>query len=135
MNARAFIDTNILVYAHTDLDPQKQSIAQNLILENDTWVSTRVLQELANVLSKKFGKSWTDIVDVLNNVAEAHAIHTNSDSTIAEACRLADTYRYSFYDSLILSASLECGCATLFNEDLSGGQLIERKVRIVNPFV
>lgn len=134
MNAKAFVDTNNLVYAHTDLDPRKQSIAQNLILENDTWVSTQVLQELANVLFKKFGKSWTEVEQVLNNVAEAHSIHTNSESTIAEACRLAATYRYSFYDSMIISAALECGCATLFSEDLSGGQIIEGKLKIVNPF-
>jgi len=135
MNARAFVDTNILVYAHTDLDARKQSIAQRLILENDTWVSTRVLQELANVLFKRFGKSWTEIEDVLNNVAEVHAIHTNSESTSFQACRLAETYRYSFYDSLIPSASVECGCTTLFSEDLSGGQVVEQKLRIVNPFV
>lgn len=134
MNAKAFVDTNILVYAHTDLDPRKQSLAQTIILENDTWVSTQVLQELANVLSKKFGKSWREIQDVLGNVVEVHIIHTNSVSTIVEACRLAATYRYSFYDSLILSASIESGCATLFTEDLASDQMIENKLRIVNPF-
>jgi predicted nucleic acid-binding protein len=86
-------------------------------------------------LFKKFGKSWREIEDVLSNVAEAHAMHTNSESTIIEACRLADRYRYSFYDSLIVRASLECGCTTLFSEDLSSGQTIEQKLRIENPFV
>jgi predicted nucleic acid-binding protein len=134
MSAKAFVDTNILVYAHTDLDPRKQSLAQKIILENDTWVSTQVLQELANVLSKKFGRTWTEIENVLINVSEAHTIHTNSESTIVEACRLAGAYRYSFYDSVILSASIECGCRTLFSEDLASGQIIDNKIRIVNPF-
>ena len=98
-------------------------------------MSTQVLQELSNVLFKKFGKSWTEIEDVLSNVTEAHAIHTNSESTIVEACRLAERYRYSLYDSLIVSSSLECGCTTLFSEDLSRGQVIEHRLRIINPFV
>ena len=135
MNAKAFVDTNILVYAHTDLDSRKQSIAQKLILENDTCISTQVLQELANVLFKKFGKPWSEIENVITNVAETHAIHINSESTIAEACKLAAAYRYSFYDSLILSASLECGCTTLFSEDLASGQIIAQQLRIVNPFI
>lgn len=133
MNAKAFIDTNILVYAHTDLDPRKQSIAQKLILENDTCISTQVLQELANVLFKKFGKSWEEIEGVLTNIAEVNTIHTNSESTIASACRLSSKYRYSFYDSLIIGAALECNCTTLFSEDMAGGQLIEKKLTIVNP--
>lgn len=134
MNGRVFVDTNVLVYAHTDLDPAKQSVAQSLILENDTWVSTQLLQELSNVLFKKFGKSWKEIEAVLTNVMEAHAIHTNSESTIVDACRLAATYRYSFYDSLIISAGAESGCTTLFSEDLATGQVIEGKLTITNPF-
>jgi predicted nucleic acid-binding protein len=31
MNGKVFFDTNVLVYAHTDLDTAKQSIAQDLI--------------------------------------------------------------------------------------------------------
>jgi predicted nucleic acid-binding protein len=134
MNAKAFVDTNILVYAHTDLDPRKQSIAQKLILENDTCISAQVPQELAYVLFKKFGKSWKEIEDVLSNVAEAHSIHTNSESTIVDACRLANTYKYSFYDSLIIGAALECNCITLLSEDMAGGQLIDKSLTIVNPF-
>jgi predicted nucleic acid-binding protein len=134
MNGKVFIDTNVLVYAHTDLDPRKQLLAQNLILDNDTCISTQVLQELSNVLFKKFGKSWSEIEGVLANVIEANGIHTNSETTIIAACKLAATYRYSFYDCLILSAALEGGCTTLFSEDLSDGQTIEGTCKIVNPF-
>lgn len=34
MSDSIFLDTNIVVYAHTDLDTAKQSVAQKLITEN-----------------------------------------------------------------------------------------------------
>jgi predicted nucleic acid-binding protein len=48
---------------------------------------------------------------------------------------IAEKYRYSFYDSLIISAALSSGCKILFSEDLHHGQLIEGKLKIVNPFL
>ena len=42
-------------------------------------------------------------------------------------------YRFSFYDSLIVAAALEAGCARLLSEDLQHGQLIEG-LTIENPF-
>lgn len=135
MNANAFIDTNILIYAHTDLDLRKQARSQELILSNETWISTQVLQEISNVLSKKFGKNWNEVRAITKNIAESNAVYTNTVSTIDIACGIASRYKYSFYDSLILSASLECACATLFTEDLATGQVIEGKLGIVNPFL
>ena len=53
MKDSVFLDTNILVYAHTDLDPEKQKIAQEIMSANQSIISTQVLQELANTLKKK----------------------------------------------------------------------------------
>ena len=58
----------------------------------------------------------------------------NSEKTIFEACHLAARYQFSFYDSLILSAALECECSILYSEDMSHGQVIEKKLTITNPF-
>jgi predicted nucleic acid-binding protein len=61
-------------------------------------------------------------------------LYTNSESTIIGACNLADQYGFSFYDSLIIAAALECDCNMLYSEDLHDGQLIEGKLTIKNPF-
>nr|NQU91866.1 PIN domain-containing protein [Bacteroidota bacterium] len=42
---------------------------------------------------------------------------------------------FSIYDSLIIASALEANCETLYSEDLHHNQLIENKLRIVNPFV
>jgi predicted nucleic acid-binding protein len=44
---KVFLDTNIIVYAHTNLEPGKQKTAQQIIEEQQTVISTQVLQETA----------------------------------------------------------------------------------------
>jgi len=134
MSAKAFLDTNILVYAHTDVDIIKQSLAQNLIRESRSFISTQVLQELASTLFRKFHQPWKNIEMVLMNAADNSVLDTNTNTTIKSACQVAQDYKISFYDSLILSSALECECSILYTEDLTDGQII-KNLKIINPFV
>ena len=52
---------------------------------------------------------------------------------ISTGLDLAATTRYSFYDSLIISAALKAGCSVLYSEDMQHGQKIHN-LTIVNPF-
>ena len=47
---------------------------------------------------------------------------------------MAERYRFSFYDALIVAAALESGCTTLFSEDLQDGQVIDQTLTVRNPF-
>ncbi len=49
----------------------------------------------------------------------------NNIDTVRKANAVKNKYGYSFYDSLIVAAALECGCVTLFSEDMQHGQTIE----------
>lgn len=135
MSDRIFLDSNILVNTHTDINSTKQTICHGLARNQLSFISTQVTQELANTLSRKFGHSWQDIERVLMDSIKNSTLHVNTDKTILEACHLASRYQFSFYDSLILSAALECECAILYSEDLSHGQVIEKKLTISNPFI
>ena len=64
MSDKRFLDTNVLIYAHTDLDLPKQKAAQQVIAFEDTCLSTQVLQGFANILFKKFQFAWPDIQTV-----------------------------------------------------------------------
>jgi predicted nucleic acid-binding protein len=55
--------------------------------------------------------------------------------TITQALALAQKYKYSYYDSLILAAALSAGCETLATEDMQHGQVVEGLLTIRNPFV
>ena len=134
MSGSFFLDTNILVYAYSDSDPAKSQTARTLNRPQEGWVSTQVLTELANVMARKFKVSWPDIQLIVENIADNFPVHINSPVTIAQATRLAQRYGFSWFDSLIVAAALECGCETLYSEDLQHGQIIEQSLRVVNPF-
>ncbi|WP_024510288.1 PIN domain-containing protein [Bradyrhizobium sp. ARR65] len=128
----AFLDTNILIYAQqTGI---KAEISQGLIDKGGT-ISVQVLNELANVLHKKQGRSWGDIELVLNDVDNAldPALPLTA-TTHRAALALARDHRLSFYDALIVASAIEAGCDTLFTEDMQNGRNIGG-LAIVNPFV
>jgi len=134
MNDRVFLDTNILVYSYSATEPVKQNIARKLVAESLSYISTQVLQELANTLTKKFDNTWKDTQKAVVESCKNNLLHVNNQDTIANACDIADKYQYSFYDSLIVSAALSCNCTTLYSEDMQNGQVIENCLTIVNPF-
>ncbi len=129
-----FLDTNILVYAYSEDDPQKREVARSLISSGEVMIGTQVLQEFANIAHKKLKVNWEEIQATIEELSSKIPLWINSDETIKKACQIAAKYGYSFYDSLIISAALESQSAVLFSEDMHGGQTIENQLEIVNPF-
>jgi predicted nucleic acid-binding protein len=134
MSDNVFFDTNVLVYAHTHSNLQKQSIAQELITSNHSFISTQTLQELSNILYKKFDQPWEDILKVISEEAQNNILYINVKENIHEACQIASRYGFSFYDSLVISAALSCNSKILYSEDLQDGQIINGVLKIVNTF-
>ncbi len=134
MKGNIFIDSNIVVYSYSDDDRSKCDIARNLIAENNTFISTQVLQELCNVLLKKFAINYNQIISVIKECCNNNNLHNNSYKTILLACEVVSKYKFSFYDSLIIAASLECDCSELYSEDLQDGQIINQTLKVINPF-
>ncbi len=134
-NQKIFLDTNLLIYAHTNVAVQKQQTIQQIIINENTVISTQVFKEAANVLYKKFRFGWNDIQQVLREMQQNNVVHINTVTTIQQACQIANRYGFSFYDSLIVAAALEAGCQVLYSEDLQHGQVIEKVLTVRNPFV
>lgn len=134
MNDNCFIDTNILVYCYTDDEPIKQQKALRIANGSDSFISTQVLTELSNTLKRKFKLSWQAVENVISEVSSDFNVFVNKPATIERACRVADKYKYSFYDSLIIAAALSSNCKTLYSEDMQDGQVIENSLKIINPF-
>jgi predicted nucleic acid-binding protein len=57
-----------------------------------------------------------------------------TEDTHDRALALVERYGFSFYDALLIAAALHAGCSRLYSEDLQHGQLIDRQLRILNPF-
>lgn len=134
MSGKTFLDTNIVVYLYSGDEPEKRSVALALIEQNNIVVSTQVLSELANTLSRKFGLSFDVVAQAVAEVRDACTVVPVMPDTITQALTLAQKYKYSYYDSLILAAALSAGCETLVTEDMQHAQLIEDVLTIRNPF-
>lgn len=135
MKDNVFFDTNILVFAYSYTELEKQRLARQLIAESNSFISTQVLQELANTLTRKFKFSYPDAAKAIKESRENNNLHINTESTLLQACTIAKRYRFSFYDSVIISAALESDCTVLYTEDMNHGQVIESKLKIANPFL
>jgi predicted nucleic acid-binding protein len=122
------------VSCYADDEPFKQQKALAIASNHDTFISTQVLTELSNTLKKKFQQNWLVIENVVSEVSSDFNVYVNKPATIERACRVADKYQYSFYDSLIIAAALSSDCKTLYSEDMQDGQVVENSLTIVNPF-
>ena len=134
MSGKHFLDTNIVVYLYSADEPEKRAAALKLIEQNSPIVSTQVLSELANTLSRKFRLSFDVVAQAVTEIQDSCTVLPVMPETISQALSLANKYQYSYYDSLILASALLAGCDMLFTEDMQHGQVIENSLTICNPF-
>jgi predicted nucleic acid-binding protein len=139
MIEKAFVDTNILVYAH-DLDAAgKRKTAQKILSdlwENETGtISIQVLHEFYVTVTRKIQKPVS--IAIARGIIENYLtwpLIINDEKTLMHATEIEERYRLSFWDSLILAAACRAKAEILLTEDLSHDQEIEG-IRIVNPFL
>ena len=63
MRDNRFIDSNILIYCHSNLDQKKQNIARSIVNEDNIYISTQVLNEFINAFYKKFKTDWNSFLN------------------------------------------------------------------------
>jgi predicted nucleic acid-binding protein len=135
--ARAFLDTNILVYADDAKLPAKQLKAVELIehhLRLRTGViSIQVLQEYFAAVLRKLNLDVGLAKRKIQVYAKFHVVEPKVNSVVS-AVDLHRLHGISFWDASILQSAKEAGCSILLTEDLQHGQTIDG-VRIVNPFL
>ncbi|MEM9666117.1 MAG: PIN domain-containing protein [Bacteroidota bacterium] len=135
MNERSFLDTNILVYAIGDEQP-KSSQAETLVRGlTDGVISSQVIAEFVNVCLRQSLQALPELRRSVRLLAMTNTVHPIAGSTADVALGVHERYGFSWWDSLIVAAALETGCEVLYTEDLQDGQVIDGRLRIVNPFV
>ena len=129
---RAFLDTNILVYAFVE-DP-RAAVAEALLAQKCE-TSVQALNEFANVARRKLRMTWGEVEEALTLLQTVcSTIHPIELKTHTDALRLAQRYGFSLYDALIVAAALGAGCDTLYSEDMQDGLVVEAQVTLRNPF-
>ena len=136
MKDKVFIDTNILVYLYSNSEKQKQKIAKSLIFESDVdiFISIQVLGEFTNFLYKKYDYSISTIKTAITDFKNNFSVHNIRTKTVERALDMMQTYKYSYWDSLIIASAIENNCSILYSEDFHHNHVLEKKLRIINPF-
>ncbi len=136
-DGKVFLDTNVLAYAQ-DLDsPHKRQRSRELIAEvaasGSGVISTQVLQEFYVTATRKMGVAPLAAKSVLQSFQIFEIVQLSPD-LIERAIDRSVLSQLSFWDALIVAASVAGGCTMIYSEDLNTGQVIDG-VKITNPFV
>jgi len=130
------LDSNIILYSYSATEHNKNKIANGLIFSIDNLlISTQVINEVTNILYKKFKIDTENIKNVILEIDSCIDIVSFSSDTQIKAINIKDKYKFQYYDSLIIATALENGCNTLYTEDMQHNQIIENQLKIINPFV
>lgn len=135
MNA-AFLDTNILIYAHLKIkgDPRCERAHRFLKTSTRFVLSTQVIAEYsARMIRQKLPDEH-----IYGNV-EALLMHYDvrdvSVSTLRTAWGVRQRYGFSYWDSQVVASALEAGCDTMYTEDLQHGRIVEERLTLINPLL
>jgi predicted nucleic acid-binding protein len=133
MNAKAFFDTNILIYGALGEDFRSDR-AEQLLVSGGT-ISVQVLNEFVSVARYKLRRPWEDVKDALEWIRvfcpdpyplTLHVHESGID--------ISERYGFHIYDAMLVASALDAGCGVLYSEDLQNRQVIESKLTIRNPF-
>jgi predicted nucleic acid-binding protein len=133
MKGNIFLDSNVLLYAF-DKDEAKKNIAKGIIRLKPV-ISSQVVNEVISVLLKKFTFSVVDARQVVTFLTINSSFRLIDGATIDLALVIREKYIFSYWDSLIVASALEQNCTKLYTEDMQHGQVIEKQLKIINPFL
>lgn len=135
MKNKAFVDTNLLVYAQDRSAGDKQLQSRALIAELAQTgmgaISTQVMQEFYVAATRKLRVEPLAAKAVLKSLAVFEIVNA-SPALIYDAIDCSVLDRISFWDALLLAAAASAGCSTLYTEDLQAGQTL-LGVTVRNP--
>lgn len=131
---RVFLDSNVLVYAHSATDPARRERARALADLPGAVVSSQVLGELANVLLRKFLLPDLEVRTRIVELAKRCDVIPVTAAIVLDAFRVKERHRLGYFDSQIVAAALAARASTLYSEDLHHGLLVDGGLRIQDPF-
>lgn len=133
--AKAFLDTNILIYQLDSRDPTKQKrcreIVRTVVSNHEAVISTQILQEFYVACTMKLKIKPILVKGIMHGFENMEVVTIGID-LINNAIDASIQYQISFWDSLVVVSAESAKCQYLLTEDLNEGQII-RNVRIRNP--
>lgn len=134
-----FVDSNVLVYAHSRASAEKRDKASELL--DRLWVSgggslsIQVLQEFFVIVTRKVPQPLS-IGEAAEIVADYSrwAVHSPETRDLLAAIDIHKRFRISFWDAMMIHSARRLDCRVLWTEDLSDGQSYAG-ITVRNPFL
>lgn len=138
MPDKIFIDSNIFIYTLLEGTKNNEKRIKSInfleeISEKSIIISTQVLGEIFNVLSRRYNFEKKEIISKLEILSETVNVKPLNLETVKKSWNVFQYGNYSYYDSLIIASALENKCSILYTEDMNNGHIIEN-LKIINPF-
>jgi predicted nucleic acid-binding protein len=134
-----FVDSNLLVYAHSRASGQKRERAAALL--DRLWdtgtgrLSMQVLQEYFVTVTRKVPRPLS-IAEALE-VVELYSrwtVHCPEPADLLSAIDIHKRLEVSFWDAMVIQSARRLGCRILWSEDLHHGQTYSG-VSVRDPFL
>lgn len=127
-----FFDTSVLLYL-LSADEEKADRVEALLVRRGV-LSVQVLNEFAAVALRKHALSPAEIREFLGGLREFCRTHPLTLEAHEHGLDLVERHGFQLYDAMIVASALENGCRVLYSEDLQHGQVIEKRLKVINPF-
>ena len=137
--AGVLVDTNVIVYAHDNGEPEKQDRAiltlEHLHGKGAGWLSTQTLAEFFRVVTGGRRPRLTVAVAAVqvNRLADSWPVLDITPLVVREAVRAVRDHRMAYWDAQVWATARLNQIPLVFSEDFSSGASLEG-VRFVNPF-
>jgi predicted nucleic acid-binding protein len=138
MNAKVFVDTNVLVYCRDASEPHKQEQAMawmaHLWSTKTGNLSYQILQEFYITVTAKLqpGLDPENARKDVRSLLVWQPIVVN-DRVLENAWLIQDRFQISWWDALVVSAAQLADCRYLLTEDLQENQEFG-SLLVTNPF-
>jgi predicted nucleic acid-binding protein len=130
--ADSFFDTSVLLYLLSDDTVRADRIES--LLEARGVISVQVLNEFAVVALRKLKIPLHEVREILDTIRAVCAVEPITVETHDRGLAVFERYKFSFYDSILVATALISGAKILYSEDLQHGQVIDKQLRVTNPF-
>jgi predicted nucleic acid-binding protein len=127
-----FLDSSILVYAFTT---NPRAVTAQALLKRGGVINVQGLNEFTNMARRKLGMTWDEVRDALSAIrVVCRTIVPMDVETHADALRIAERYGCAIFDALMVASAVRADCSILWSEDMQDGLVIDKRLRIANPF-
>jgi len=86
-------------------------------------------------MRKKMAVSLMDLQIAVDELSQLGFVSLIDMGTISQALSISKLFKYAYFDSLIIASALENSCKILYSEDMQHGQVLEKKLTILNPYL